>query len=237
MDFIDRAYFFFACHKIVKKQNENFMLNYIWVFMIIIGIVYGSLTGQMAEISNGVIDSSKEAVQLCITMLGVVALWTGIMEIAKESGLVDSLTKGMRPLLRFLFPRIPREHPAMSYISLNFIANILGLGWAATPAGLKAMEALTDLERERGNPEYVKKSDKKDAGNIQRDRTASNEMCVFLILNISSLQLIPVNMIAYRSQYGSVNPAVIIAPAIIATLVSTVAGIVYCKIKDRKRRV
>lgn len=225
------------------------MLNYIWVFMIIIGIVYGSFTGQMAEISNGVIDSSKEAVQLCITMLGVVALWTGIMEIAKESGLVEGLTKGMRPLLRFLFPRIPKEHPAMSYISLNFIANILGLGWAATPAGLKAMEALTDLEKERGNPEYVedsykktgkskinKNSDKKDAGNIQRNRTASNEMCVFLILNISSLQLIPVNMIAYRSQYGSVNPAVIIAPAIIATLVSTVAGIVYCKIKDRKRR-
>ncbi len=225
------------------------MLNYIWVFMIIIGIVYGSFTGQMAEISNGVIDSSKEAVQLCITMLGVVALWTGIMEIAKESGLVEGLTKGMRPLLRFLFPRIPKEHPAMSYISLNFIANILGLGWAATPAGLKAMEALADLEKERGNPEYVedsykktgkskisKNSDKKDAGNVQRDRTASNEMCVFLILNISSLQLIPVNMIAYRSQYGSVNPAVIIAPAIIATLVSTMAGILYCKIKDRKRR-
>lgn len=204
------------------------MLNYIWVFMIIIGIVYGSFTGQMAEISNGVIDSSKEAVQLCITMLGVVALWTGIMEIAKESGLVEGLTKGMRPLLRFLFPRIPKEHPAMSYISLNFIANILGLGWAATPAGLKAMEALTELEKERGNPEYV--------GGSQKERKASNEMCVFLILNISSLQLIPVNMIAYRSQYGSVNPAVIIAPAIIATLVSTVAGIVYCKIKDRKRR-
>lgn len=213
------------------------MLNYIWVFMIIIGIVYGSFTGQMAEISNGVIDSSKEAVQLCITMLGVVALWTGIMEIAGKSGLVESLTKGMRPLLRFLFPRIPKEHPAMSYISLNFIANILGLGWAATPAGLKAMEALTDLEKERGNPEYVKNSDKKDSGNMQRERTASNEMCVFLILNISSLQLIPVNMIAYRSQYGSVNPAVIIAPAIIATFVSTITGIVYCKIKDRKRRV
>ena len=205
------------------------MLNYIWVFMIIIGIVYGSFTGQMAEISNGVIDSSKEAVQLCITMLGVVALWTGIMEIAKESGLVESLTRGMRPLLRFLFPRIPKEHPAMSYISLNFIANILGLGWAATPAGLKAMEALTELEKERGNPEYV--------GDNRKERKASNEMCVFLILNISSLQLIPVNMIAYRSQYGSVNPAVIIAPAIIATLVSTVAGIIYCKIKDRKRRV
>lgn len=233
------------------------MLNYIWVFMIIIGIVYGSLTGQMAEISNGVIDSSKEAVQLCITMLGVVALWTGIMEIAKESGLVEGLTKGMRPFLKFLFPRIPKDHPAMSYISLNFIANILGLGWAATPAGLKAMEALTVLEKERGNPEYVecagrnsrkdpdkiseknktvKNYDRKQSKEGQKDRTASNEMCVFLILNISSLQLIPVNMIAYRSQYGSVNPAVIIAPAIIATLISTIAGIVYCKLKDAKGR-
>ncbi len=226
------------------------MLNYIWIFMIIIGIVYGSLTGQMAEISNGVIDSSKEAVQLCITMLGVVALWTGMMEIAKESGLVDSLTRKLRPLLRFLFPRIPKEHPAMSYISLNFIANILGLGWAATPAGLKAMEALADLEKERANPEYADRAngdtERNPGGKSRREketelkksnfkgRTASNEMCVFLIMNISSLQLIPVNMIAYRSQYGSVNPAVIIAPAIIATFISTLAAIVYCKIKDRK---
>lgn len=218
------------------------MLNYIWIFMIMIGIIYGSFTGQMAEISNGVIDSSKEAVQLCITMLGVVALWTGMMEIARDAGLVDALTGKLRPLLRFLFPRIPKDHPAMSYISLNFIANILGLGWAATPAGLKAMEALTDLEKERGNPEYAD-SDKGDrnkavrekaTGNKEGGRTASNEMCVFLILNISSLQLIPVNMIAYRSQYGSVNPAVIIAPAIIATSISTIAAVIYCKIKDRK---
>lgn len=217
------------------------MLNYIWIFMIMIGIVYGSLTGQMAEISGGVIDSSKEAVQLCITMLGVVALWTGLMEIAKESGLVESLTKGLRPFLRFLFPRIPKEHPALSYISLNFIANVLGLGWAATPAGLKAMEALRELERERGNPEYAQLRKEKSKGAAEgrevlkkeaHKRSASNEMCIFLILNISSLQLIPVNMIAYRSQYGSVNPTIIIAPAIIATFISTLAAVIYCKIKD-----
>lgn len=246
------------------------MLNYIWVFMIIIGIVYGSFTGQMAEISNGVIDSSKEAVQLCITMLGVVALWTGIMEIAKESGLVASLTKGMRPFLKFLFPRIPKEHPAMSYISLNCIANILGLGWAATPAGLKAMEELAKLEEERGTPGYAsadggrKVLAGRDIGGMaagaettgrhrrgsmpagmgegdrekeKKGRTASNEMCTFLILNISSLQLIPVNMIAYRSQYGSVNPAGIIAPAIVATSISTLIAVVYCKVRARRRRV
>lgn len=202
------------------------MLNYIWVFMIVIGIIYGSFTGQMAEISGGVIDSAKEAVQLCITMLGVVALWTGLMQIAQDSGLVESLTKKLKPVLTFLFPRIPMEHPAMAYISLNSIANILGLGWAATPAGLKAMEALADLEKERGNVEYLQTG---------KERTASNEMCIFLILNISSLQLIPVNIIAYRSQYGSVNPTAVIAPAIIATFINTVVAIIYCKWKDRKK--
>lgn len=202
------------------------MLNYIWVFMIVIGIIYGSFTGQMAEISGGVIDSAKEAVQLCITMLGVVALWTGLMQIAQDSGLVESLTKKLKPVLKFLFPRIPMEHPAMAYISLNSIANILGLGWAATPAGLKAMEALADLEKERGNVEYLQTG---------KGRTASNEMCIFLILNISSLQLIPVNIIAYRSQYGSVNPTAVIAPAIIATFINTVVAIIYCKWKDRKK--
>ena len=108
-------------------------------------------------------------------------------------------------------------------------ANILGLGWACTPAGLKAMEELAKLEEERGNPAY--------GGSGGKERVASNEMCTFLILNISSLQLIPVNMIAYRQQYGSVNPAGIIAPAIAATAVSTAVAVVYCKVKDRKRRV
>lgn len=201
------------------------MLNYIWIFMIIIGIIYGSFTGEMAQISNGVIDASKEAVELCITMLGVVALWTGIMRIAQDSGMVEGFTKKLKPVLRFLFPQIPEKHPAMSYISLNCIANILGLGWAATPAGLKAMEALADLEKERGNQEYSKKG---------KLRTASNEMCIFLILNISSLQLIPVNIIAYRSRYGSVNPTAVIAPAIAATFLNTVVAIIYCKWKDRK---
>ena len=188
--------------------------------MVIVGIIYGSFTGQMAEISNGVIDSSKEAIQLCITMLGVVALWSGLMEIARDSGLVDSMTRGLKPVMCFLFPDIPKDHEAFSYISLNTIANILGLGWAATPAGLKAMESLASLEKERGH---------KNIG------IASNEMCTFLVLNISSLQLIPVNMIAYRSQYGSVNPAGIIAPAILATLISTLAGISFCRIMRHKK--
>ncbi len=115
-------------------------------------------------------------------------------------------------------------------------ANILGLGWACTPAGLKAMEELARLEEERGNPAYFTKKNSGNGGGKTAVRTASNEMCTFLILNISSLQLIPVNMIAYRQQYGSINPAGIIAPAIVATFVSTMVAVVYCKMKNWKRR-
>lgn len=209
------------------------MLNYIWAFMILIGVVYGAFTGKMAEVTNAALDSAGDAVSLCITMIGVMALWVGLMEIAQKSGLIAKLTRGIQPFISFLFPRIPKGHPAREYIATNLIANVLGLGWACTPAGLKAMEELAKLEGERGNLEYL--SESKGTGG-KTGRVASNEMCTFLILNISSLQLIPVNMIAYRQQYGSVNPAGIIAPAIVATFISTLTAVVYCKGKDRKRR-
>lgn len=209
------------------------MLNYIWAFMILIGVVYGAFTGKMAEVTNAALDSAGDAVSLCITMIGVMALWVGLMEIAQKSGLIAKLTRGIQPFISFLFPRIPKGHPAREYIATNLIANVLGLGWACTPAGLRAMEELAKLEEERGNLEYL--SESKGTGG-KTGRVASNEMCTFLILNISSLQLIPVNMIAYRQQYGSVNPAGIIAPAIVATFISTLTAVVYCKGKDRKRR-
>ena len=239
------------------------MLNGIWAGMILLAVIYGAATGRMAEVTNAALDSAGEAISLCITMAGVVALWMGLMEIAGKAGLVEKLTRGIRPFLRFLFPRIPQGHQALGYIAANIIANVLGLGWACTPAGLKAMEELAKLEAERGNPEYLESESDDIAGSgkgrymqgkqagsryreekhweekqIRRDRgrCASNEMCIFLILNISSLQLIPVNMIAYRSQYGSANPTAIIAPAIAATLVSTLVAIIYCKIKDHFAR-
>lgn len=196
------------------------MLNYIWAFMIMIGVVYGAFTGRMAEVTNAALESAGDAVSLGITMLGVMALWVGLMEIAQQSGLIARMTRGIQPFISFLFPNIPKGHISREYIATNLIANMLGLGWACTPAGLKAMEALSELERERGNPEYLEQ---------KKQVCASNEMCTFLILNISSLQLIPVNMIAYRSQYGSVNPAGIIAPSILATLLSTIAAVIYCK--------
>ena len=219
------------------------MLNYIWAAMILIGIVYAVFTGNIEAVTDAMLDSAGEGISLCITMAGVVAFWMGLMEIAKEAGLIEKMTRGILPFLRFLFPRIPKGHPAMEYIAANVIANVLGLGWACTPAGLKAMEALAQLEAERGSEAYLESVEDcekepqvcpEKPGSKGNLRIASNEMCIFLILNISSLQLIPVNMIAYRSQYGSADPAGIIAPAIVATLISTIMAIIYCKVKDRR---
>lgn len=197
------------------------MLNIIWAFMILVGVVYGTFAGTMEEVTNAAFDFAKDAVSLCITMVGVISVWMGLMEIARKSGLITRMTEKIQPFIRFLFPDIPRGHAAEGYIAMNLVANILGLGWACTPAGLKAMEALADLEKERGN---------------SHPEIASNEMCNFLILNISSLQLIPVTIIAYRSQYGSVNPSSIIAPAIVATACSTLAALLFI-IGKRKRGV
>ena len=198
------------------------MLNYIWAGMILLGVIYGVCTGQMSALTGGALDSAREAVSLCITMAGVMALWMGLMEIAQESGMIAKMTKGIRPFLRFMFPKLPEDHPAGQYRATNLIANVLGLGWACTPAGLKAMEQLAELEKQRHG---------------QGTTAASNEMCTFLILNISSLQLIPVNMIAYRSQYGSVHPTAIVGPALAATAASTIAAVVFCKIMEKIKPV
>lgn len=196
------------------------MLNFLWGGMILIAVVYGTLTGHVKEVGNAAIDSSKEAVELCITMLGVMALWTGMMKIAEAAGLTEKFRRAVRPALRFLFPDVPEDAKANDYIASNLLANILGLGWAATPFGLKAMAELQKLNLARGGKKEV----------------ASRAMCTFLIINISSLQLIPVNIIAYRSQYGSVNPAEIVGPAIVATAVSTLAAVVFVKLTERKEK-
>ncbi len=211
------------------RKNGDFMLNAIWAGMILLAVCYGAATGHMEEVTTGALEGAGDAVSLCITMVGVVALWMGLMEIASEAGLIQKLTNGISPFLNYLFPRIPKNHPARGYIATNIIANILGLGWACTPAGLKAMEELANLEAERGSRGFTENTK-------GEERCASDEMCHFLILNISSLQLIPVNMIAYRSQYGSREPTAIIAPAIIATLAGTLVAVVFCRISGRQRR-
>lgn len=199
------------------------MLNYIWAFMILIGVAVGVVTGRMEEIGNGALASAGSAVTVCITMLGILSMWTGLMQVARASGLLKKMSEGLHPVIRFLFPELPKESPAAEYIATNMVANIMGLGWAATPAGLKAMEELAEVEEKRGSKGYLPGSD-------TGLRVASKEMCTLLVINMSSLQLIPINMIAYRSQYGSVSPAVIVAPVLFATMVSTVVAVVFCKI-------
>jgi spore maturation protein A len=215
-------------------------MNYLWGIMLLIGVIYAALTGNLAEVTDQALLSAKEAVTLCITMAGVMAFWVGIMEIAEKAGFMDAAARLLSPILSFLFPRIPKEHPARKQIAANMVANLLGLGWAATPAGLSAMKELQQLE-ERNAEGLARRSGTATSGTggrvipaAPRD-SASNEMCVFLIINISSLQLIPVNIIAYRSQYGSVNPAYIVGPAMAATAVSTLVGVIFCKLADRRK--
>ena len=199
------------------------MLNYIWSFMIIFAVLFTGFAGgmnaggmntiTMNTVTTSALSGAEEAVTICIKMCGVVAMWMGIMRIAEKSKLIDLLTIKMTPLLNFLFPSIPVGHPARMYIATNFIANFLGLGWAATPPGLKAMIELQKLNKEKGRATYA--------------------MCMFLVINISSIQLIPIDIISYRTIYGSANPTEIIVPSIIGTTFSTLVAIIFCKFMQR----
>ncbi len=186
------------------------MLNILWVAFIFVGMVYGTITGHISDINDAILSSGESAVSLCISMLGILCIWSGVMEIAKKGGLITQLTHLMSPFVNFLFPEIPKNHPARDHISLNIIANILGLGWASTPSGLAAMKELAKLNN--------------------YSPYASSAMCNFLILNISSLQLIPVTIISYRSSYGAASPADIVAPAILATSASSLAAVIFIKL-------
>ena len=183
------------------------MLNYLWGGFILAGILTAAFTGNMHNVTVGVIEQSKEAVNTCIVMLGVLSMWTGFMNIAEKSGLTKRMTQRLMPLLHLLFPDIPRNNKAMEHIGNNVVANLLGLGWASTPAGLYAMEELDKLNH--------------------HSDSASDMMCDFMIFNMSSLQIISVNMIAYRSQYHSANPSEIIGAGLFATLISTIASVIF----------
>ena len=197
--------------------------------MILLGGIYAAFNGTLPDLTTAALDSAKEAVTLCITMLGVMSFWMGLMNIATKAGLIASLAKRMRPILHFLFPKLPRDHVVNEYLSTNMIANIFGLGWAATPAGLKAMEELQSINEE--NCRIY------GANRYRAPDIATKEMCDFLIINISSLQLVPVNIIAYRAQYGSMVPTDIIGPAVVATTIGTLMAVVFCKlIPDKGER-
>ena len=189
------------------------MLNKLWGGMILSAIVIAVATGNIPALTNAAIESARDAITLCITMLGIMSMWAGLMTVAEKAGLVGALARRSRPILRYLFPDLGQNHPAHEPIATNFIANILGLGWAATPSGLRAMQ-----EMQKENP--------------QKD-TATRSMRMFMVINMSSLQLVTISVVAYRAQFGSLNPSEIIGPGLIVTMITTVVAVVYCKILER----
>lgn len=191
------------------------MMNYLWGGMLLLGVIYGAFAGTLDGVTEAIINSAKEAVNLVIAIAGITAFWTGIMKIAEQTGLVEKLARRIQPLLRFLFPELKNQEKANYYISLNFLSNFLGLSHASTSSGLLAFQ---ELDRLNGY-----------------STIASKSMCTFLIINVSSLQLLPINMIAYRAQYGSPNPVAIVGPAILATGMSTLAAVIFCRIMNGKK--
>jgi spore maturation protein A len=189
------------------------MVNTIWFFMICIGIIYGALMGNLGDINNIILKEAQEGVTFAISLIGIMSFWLGMMNIAQRSGLIKSISKVFRPMIRILFPDIPKGHPAENWILMNFIANMFGVGNGATAFGLKAMKELDTL-----NPHKKK---------------ATNAMAMFLIINMSSLQLVPLTVIKLRQDHGSINPTSIIAPTILATGLSTLVAIVVGKIFER----
>ena len=189
------------------------MINFIWCGMIVIGIIVGTLTGNIEAVSTAAIEWAETAVELSLGLIGVMALWLGLMKIAEEAGIVRGMGLLMKPIMAKLFPEVPADHPAMGSIVANMAANFFGLGNAATPLGIKAMQELQDL-------------------NENKDE-ASNAMVMFLAINTSSVTLISSSTIAYRSAAGAANPADVIGPTIIATAVSTTVAIIACKVLEK----
>lgn len=190
------------------------MLNILWPIFIILSFIYALISGKVNEVNNGIFESLTDAVELSITFLGTMCLWTGIMEIAKQTSLIDKMTNLLKPLINFLFPDLKRNESAKQEISMNMIANILGLGNAATPLGIKAMKTMQ------------KENTKKD--------TLTNSMMMFIVINTASIQLIPTNVIAIRTSLNSQNATGIILPVWIATIIAAIVGIAFTKFLIKK---
>lgn len=186
------------------------MLNIIWPIFIIISFSYAIFSGNINKLNESIFSSTSEAVNLCISLLGTICLWNGIMQIANKTTIIDKLTNILKPLINFLFPEIDKNSSVKKEISMNMIANILGLGNAATPLGLKAMRT---MQKENKNKD-----------------TLTNSMITFIVINTASLQIIPTTVIAIRSSMGSKNPTSIVFPVWIATICAAIAGITATKI-------
>lgn len=192
------------------------MINRIWAFFIIVGVLYGLFIGNIEIINNEIINSARTALEMFLTIMPIITLWVGIMAIAKESGLLDKLANLLSPILLFLFPEIPKNHESLGFISSNIIVNIFGLGSAATPFGLKAMKSLQELNKNKD--------------------TASRSMITFLVLNTSGVTIIPTTVISLRMMYQSINPTEVLITIIIATFCSTFFGLLMDRIVAKIKR-
>ena len=192
------------------------MINTVWFLMIFVGIIYAFFTGNLGELNNIILKEAQEGVTFAISLTGIMCFWLGIMNVAEKSGLIKSMSKVFRPIIRGLFPEIPKNHPAERWILMNFMANMFGVGNGATAFGLKAMKELDGLNRDK--------------------KKATNAMALFLIINMSSLQLVPLTVVKIRYDYGSKNPTGIIGITILATFLSTIIAIIVGKMFERGKK-
>lgn len=190
------------------------MINYIWFFLIAIGVITAIATGNIDAINTAIVEDASDAVMFAIGLTGIMAVWLGLMNIAEKSGLIKGFSKLLTPITSVLFPDIPKGHPAMSAIVMNMVTNMFGAGNSATAIGLKAMEEMNSLNRDK--------------------KRATNAMCMFLVINMSSIQLVPLTVIKIRVDSGSLNPTEIIGTSLIATMVSTIVGVLSAKILEKK---
>lgn len=190
------------------------MIHYIWMFLLLSGVVAAAAKGQIDLVTSATLTGAKDAITVCFGLISIIVFWLGMMQIAQDAGLVKKLAKLLGPIARFLFPSVPADHPAMGYILSNMSANLFGLGSAATPMGLKAMEELQKL-----NP---------------NKQTATPAMCTLLAINTSGLTLIPTTVIGLRLKYDSLNPTEIIGPTMIATFIATSMAVIIDRYYQRK---
>lgn len=191
------------------------MVNIIWGIFIIAGIAFALFNGKMSVMNEEILTSTTVSIELILKIFPMVALWLGIMNIAKKAGLLDRLSKFFEPILSKLFPSVPKGHDSLSYISSNIVVNMLGLGSAATPFGLKAMKSLQSLNKKKNE--------------------ASEAMITFIVLNTSGLTLIPTTVISLRMMYGSTDPTFVILPTMIVTTLATIVGVSIDYIIRRKK--
>jgi len=189
------------------------VINYIWFLMIFLGAAVGLVTGQGDAISTSIMKSTDSAVNLIIGLVGVMCFWCGVMKVAEKSGFTNKLAGLLKPILKLIFKDAAKDEKVLGAIVMNITANMMGLGNAATPFGIKAMQEMTRLNREEGK--------------------ASNDMVLFLVLNAACIQLVPSTVISIRAAAGSLNPGIIILPAVISSTIAAVCGVVYCKILER----